>query len=465
MKTSNGLSRRIAEHVATYPTGRLPPSAMHAAKRALLDGIGVMLAASGVSEDALPFIAHAEASGPGPAVILGRGTSTSAPYAAFANGAMAHALDFEDAFDAAPSHPNASLLPAVLGIAAGRPGISGADMLAAIAVGCDLVCRLGLSLRRPMEAGGWYPPPILGAFGAAAACARLLRHSPRQILDSFSMMLCQTTCPGEIKYSRDTVIRAVREAFPAQAAVQSVLMAELGVRGFDEPFEGVGGFFRLYADGQYDGDIILDGLGDRFWIEQLSFKQWPACRGTHPYIEAAQFLRRQERFDTAQIVEIVATGGHVQRMLAEPLARKQAPAVAIDAKFSIPFTIGAALIDQQVTLASFDAVSLADPRKLALARLVRFEQRPDWGPERAASGTLTIRFDDGRTIDHFIDVALGHPSRSLDDGILVEKFIDCAARAHRSIGSDQASALADTIMTSDRMLDVEKWLRAFCYTA
>ncbi|MDB5672922.1 MAG: MmgE/PrpD family protein, partial [Alphaproteobacteria bacterium] len=219
-KNAGGLSRAIAEHVANTPYSALPPATVAATKRALLDGIGVMLAASGLSVEAEPFVALAEAEGGTPAAtILGRGTRVPAQAAAFANGALAHALDFEDAFDAAPTHPNASLIPAALAVAEAHGPVGGREFIAAMAIGCDLVCRLGLSLRRTMEEGGWYPPPILGAFGAAAAAARLMRLSARQVSDTFSLILCQVSCPGEIKYSADTVIRAVREAFPARAAV------------------------------------------------------------------------------------------------------------------------------------------------------------------------------------------------------------------------------------------------------
>jgi 2-methylcitrate dehydratase PrpD len=57
---------------------------------------------------------------------------------------------------------------------------------------------MALALRQSMETGGWYPPPILGAFGAVAAAARLLRLSPRQICDAFSLMLCQRNEGGNV---------------------------------------------------------------------------------------------------------------------------------------------------------------------------------------------------------------------------------------------------------------------------
>ncbi|GIL41609.1 MmgE/PrpD family protein [Roseiterribacter gracilis] len=445
-EAASGLSAAIAAHVVQTPAASLSADTLHAAKRALLDGLGVMLAASGTSAEIAPFIAQAKAAGDGPCAVLGHDMRTSPIFAALANGSMAHALDYEDAFDAAPCHPNASLLSAVFAIAQADALTSGEELLAAIAIGCDLVCRIGLALRRPMEDGGWYPPPILGAFGAAAAAGRLHRLNQRQMLDSFSLMLTQT-CPGEIKYSRDTVLRAVREAFPAQAAVQSTLLAAAGIRGFDAPFEGKAGFFRLYADAHYDPAALLDQLGERYWIERLSFKPWPACRGTHAYIEAAQSMRP---IDPDSIVEIIATGGEVQRMLVEPLARKQAPTVAIDAKFSIPFTVAAAFLDADVTLDSFDAASLADPRKRALASRVRFEQRPDTGRDSAQSGVLTVRCADGTERTTSIDIAAGHPDRPLSDTALRVKFADCAARALHPIAPVAAEALADAVFSLEK---------------
>jgi len=458
MTDGHGLSSSLAEHVAQFPAENLTAATLHAAKRVLLDGMGVMLGASGVSPEIAPFVDYAVANGAGGATIIGHDAKASAAMAAFANGAMGHALDFEDAFDLAPTHPNAALLPAVLAIAETGGPVSGRDLLAAIAIGCDLVCRLGLGLRREMEAGGWYPPPILGAFGAVAAAGRLRRLSPQQMLDAFSLTLCQATMPGEIKYARDTVIRAVREAFPAQVAVQASALAATGVRGFDAPFEGRAGFFRLYAEGQYDPATILDRLGEKFWIEDLSFKRWPACRGTHAYIEAAQMLRARHDIAPDAIAGIVATGGEVQVMLVEPADRKSAPSTVIDAKFSIPFTIAAALIDAEVTLDSFDPASLNDPRKRDLAAKVVFDRRPDWGRERAASGALVVTLANGARLEQAIDMAAGDPTRPIADSDLTAKFRDCARRAKHPLTPLAIDRLAEAIWSIDAAGDAAKQL-------
>lgn len=242
-----------------------------------------MLAASGMAPEVDGFISLALAIGQGPSRILGTGHMVSPTMAALANGAMAHALDYEDAFDLAPGHPNASLVPALLSLTQSRRPVDGMRFITALVAGCDVACRMGLALRQAMEVGGWYPPPILAGHGAA----HLLGLDRVRLADALSLALCQVTMPGEIKYSQRTVIRAIREAFPAQAAVQAAVLAEHGVAGFKHALEGKAGFYALYADGKFDPDVLLAPFDGRYWIEQLTFKPWPSCRGTHPFIEMA----------------------------------------------------------------------------------------------------------------------------------------------------------------------------------
>ena len=452
-ETRHSLSAQVANHVAHCRFESLPHATIAAAKRAILDGVGVMLAASGVSADIAPFVELARSLGGAPqATIIGFKERVSSPMAALANGAMAHALDFEDAFDPAPCHPNASLLPALLSAAESRPPVSGREFIVAVATGCDLVCRMALSLRQPLELGGWYPPPILGAFGATAAVSRALRLNPVQITDAFSLLLCQNTCPGEIKHSPETVIRAIREAFPAQAALLSALLAERGVRGFAHPLEGQNGFFALYASGRYEPSDITDGLGERFWIEHLSYKKWPCCRGTHAFIEAAQTLRREHGFAAGDIADLRIFGGELQRMLCEPGAQKCRPQTVIDAKFSLPFTLAVALRDVEVTLASFTPQRLTDPLLLSLAAKACFEFRQE--VSQPAAGEICITLKDGRVLRQSILHALGDPTRPLSDASLHAKFVDCSMHAKLPLSRQVAEALAERFMNLERETDV-----------
>lgn len=451
---NTGISDLVTQRLAAVRFADLPASTVTAAKQVLLDACGVMLGASGLSDEVRPFAALAAATGSGPCAVLGTGQLASAPFAALANGAMAHALDYEDAFDLAPGHPNASLVPALIALAQAEGPVDGARFLTALAIGCDLSCRMGLALRRQMEDGGWYPPPILAGFGAAAGSAHLLGLGAEQLRDALSLTLCQVTMPGEIKHSPATVIRAVREAFPAQAAVLSAMLAREGVSGFEAPLEGPGGFYALYAGGQFDPADLSDGLGERFWIERLTFKPWPSCRGTHPFIELALRLRGEHGFSPDAITAIDVRIDEVQRMLTEPAARKNAPQVAIDAKFSIPFCTALALRHGAVDLDGFSAQRLADPAILELAARVHSEVRPQSAWLRGSGGAMTVHLADGRQLSAEVDNALGCPARPLDEAALVRKFVDCAGRARRPLSGAAARQLAARILTLEDCPDV-----------
>jgi 2-methylcitrate dehydratase PrpD len=331
--------------------------------------------------------------------------------------------------------------------------VDGGRLLTALAVGCEVSCRIGLALRRPMEAGGWYPPPIVAAFGAAAGAASLLGLDAVGVRDALSLVLCQATMPGEIKHSRGTVIRAVREAFPAQAAVLSALLARDGVTGFEEPLEGQAGFYALYAGGEFEPADLFDNLGNTFWIEQLTFKPWPSCRGTHPAIEMALELRATHRIDPDEIASVEVAVDEIQRMLTEPRERKQEPTTSIDAKFSIPFCTAAAFVDGAVDLDSFIAAKLTDPAVLNLACRVeaRLAQAPEW--QRGSGGRLQVRLRDGRTFNTAVHNASGCPERPLGEDAMLAKFVNCAGRASRPRSAKTAGELTYAVLAIEGCSD------------
>ncbi|AKH41957.1 2-methylcitrate dehydratase PrpD [Altererythrobacter atlanticus] len=439
------LSDKIAAHTANFQFEDLPSSIVRSVKHVLLDAVGVMLGASGLSREVQPFLEYARNAGEGPSTILGTGLSAPPATAALVNGAMAHALDYEDAFDPAPGHPNASLVPALIALAQSAGPVDGRRFLAALAVGGDLSCRLAIALDRQMEEGNWYPPPITAGFGATAGASSLIGLDPVDVRDALSLALCQITMPGEIKYSPRSSIRAIREGFPAQAAVQSVLLAQAGVAGFERPLEGKGGFYSLYALGAFDEHRLLDRLGERFWQDELTFKPWPSCRGTHPFIEAALEWRRGGGHpdDIASVKLLIDP---VQQMLVEPLARKAAPQLAINAKFSIPFCTALALIRGSVSLEDFEPDNIRDPGILELAGLCHYEIAPrdDW--QRGAGGALIVTQRNGESREIAVGKALGAPSRPMSEADLRAKFIACCGKSAACLGHGDAERLADAIL-------------------
>jgi len=441
------VSDMLARHIALLPSSAVTPAAMAAARRSLTDAIGVSLAASGLGDGCAAFRELAVEQGPGPCTVLGWGDRVSLQAAVMANGALAHAIDFEDVLDESPIHPNACAVAAALGVADMRGDVSGRDLLAAIAVGCDLVCRLALALSHNPDERGWYTPPILGAYGATAAAARLLRLDSQQTLDAIALTLAQVTCSNQFKSSPRSSVRAVRDAFAAHGGTVACLLAARGVAGFDQPIEGKSGLYALYGGGGFDNEALVGELGERFRGEEVSYKIWPACRGTHAFIEAALSIAGQPDFSPAAVTAIEARGPAFISFLAEPRESKAKPQTAIDAKFSIPFAIASALLNGNPGLAAFEEDAIADDRTRALAALVHFVPEGS-GFRNANSGRLQVTLANGKVESSDVDAAFGHPSNPVSEADLEAKFESCAARA---AVPPPASAIAAFLRMASRL--------------
>lgn len=458
------ISHRLSQYIIETNYEDLDAVTIEATRKSLLDALGVTLAASGLCDACRPFVnlavgmgGHAQSS------IIGFRTKVPMAMAAFANGAMAHALDFEDAHDKALVHPNATSIPAALAVAEsmGEPTggeitggpIAGRQFIAALAVSCDLVCRLGMAFTKNPIEYGWYPPPILSAFGATAAAGKLLGLNSSQLLDAFSLTLCQATCSAELRYNPHSDIRAVRDAFAAQAGIQSALLAQQGVRGFEAPFDGKAGLYQLYADGNYTPEPLITDLGRRFAGADLSFKPWPACRGTHAFIEAALLILKEHALDPADITRVHATVSALNVMLCEPLAAKQRPASAIDAKFSLPFVVATALMKNRVQLDDFLPSALTDPQLLDLAATMTFEVDHGIDPAEQTQGALAIYTSKDRYYKK-VKYPLGNPQNPISQNALVEKFMQCARQADHVFDEKDLNTLIDRIWALEEMSDI-----------
>jgi 2-methylcitrate dehydratase PrpD len=365
------LSQQV---VAGYwSTGTLDASVTKAAQIALADGLGVMAAAVVLEPATAPFLDHAIAmGGSGPARIIGRKCSVTAPMAAMANGALSHALDFEDTFEPGMIHPNASLVPAVLALAQ-MENPDGRLVLQSLAIGCDFACRLSLALDGDPARRGWYHPPILSGLGATLGAAYLMGLTEQQAIDALGLFAAQFMLADELKRSPQSHLRAVREGLAARAAVEAVLLARAGVRAVERPLEGPSGVFAQLTGNGPQEQALLDDLCIRFAGPSVAIKRWPSCRGTHSAIVAAQSLR-QRGVSAGSIarVEVIATPPN--DMLFVPRQSRIAPHTAIDAKFSIPYVFAAAMTRDAIDLDAFAAGPRGDTSILDLARKVEMRE-------------------------------------------------------------------------------------------
>lgn len=452
-------SQRIAEWVEQTEFAHIPDEAVAVMKNALLDTIGVIMAANSLGEGSKAFLSLAiETGGKKESTIIGFGEKVPSYMAAFANGSMVHALDFEDAHDEAGVHPNAATIPAVLALAESMGKIDGKQLLTAAIIGSELVCRMGLALTANILEYGWYTPAILGAFGATVACAKLLNLKREQILDALSLCLCQAACSAEIINNPKCLIRGVREAFGAKTGVLSAILAKKGVKGFDRPFEGEYGFFSIYARGNYDPRKLLSELGEKYECANISFKPWPSCRGTHPYIEATIKIFKDYCICPKDVksIRVIVGERSVARRLCEPPERKRKPRTAIDAKFSIPFTVAIAAQYGDVKLEHFKKGFLKDKNLVEIARKVEHSIDPDLDWRTSNPGIVEVSLKDGRTIREEVKYPYGHPRNPISFEKLVSKFLECSSYAHRPLEDDSLREIIERVQKIEKLEDIRE---------
>lgn len=451
MSDAPAISAILARHVRS---SGVPADARAVTRRAVIDAIAVMSAASGLGEGCEAFATLAKESGEGGRCsVLGYDFRTSPIMAAFANGAMAHALDFEDTHDATLVHPHAAVVPAALAAAEFAGGVSGRDFIDAVAVGADMSCRLALGLTESVEKRGFYFIPMLSAYGAAAAAARILKLSEHEIVQSFALASCQAVFSDALVTYPPSHLRAIRDGFSARAGVTAALLARRGVEAFDTPIEGPGGLYANFARGKFDANRILRGLGQEYEGAKVSFKPWPSCRGTHAFVEAALALLR-EGADPARIDRIDVTVSPFFAVLCEPPEQKRRPKTAIDAKFSIPFTVAVVLGQGDVGLRDFSGERLADPKLHALADKVHHRVESAWPFEQSTRGVLMLSLPNGRQLSREVIDPLGHPRNPMDESVTTRKFADCLAVARHPLDPDAMRLLAERLERIETVTDV-----------
>jgi len=283
----------------------------------------------------------------------------------------------------------------------------------------------------------------------------LLELAAEQVVDAFSLTLCQATCSAELTISPRSVVRSVRDAFSAKSGVLSALLAERGVTGFDFPIEGKAGLFSLYSRGNYDPLALTDGLGQSFEGANISFKPWPSCRGTHSYIDAVLQIATSDGLRPSEVEGIRLIVSPVNRMLCEPLESKQRPATAIDAKFSLPFVVATALLRGRVNLDDFSPAALVDGEVLQLAGMVTCEVDTRLTLKEAVRGFVEIDTGNG-TLSRGVDLPYGHPQHPISQETLVSKFKDCAKHAARRISQTRLEEVVELTAKLEQVEDIRQ---------
>ena len=365
--------------------------------------------------------------GTGGASVVGTARRVAAPMAALANGALAHGQDFDDTHAPSITHASAVVLPAVLALAE-EEGLDGKSAIVAAVAGYEVIARLGMAAPGRFHARGWHATPACGTFAAAVAAGRCLGLG-RGALTS-ALGIAASCASGVLEFLEDG--SSVKRLHPGWAAHSGVLAAAFAKGGFTGPASGIDGrfgFFRAALGEAPDLTAALATLGTRWETLEVAVKPYPCCHYNHAYLDAALRLRAEHALtpDAIAEVECVVSAGEIP-IVCEPAAVKRAPRTDYDAKFSLPFTVAAALLEGRVGVSTFAAERRGDPALLALAARVRYTVDPDSPFPRSFPGRVRVRLVDGRMVEAHEPENRGGPGQPLTESEVVEKFRDNAGR-------------------------------------
>jgi len=453
------ITKELAKFVYETKYEDIPAKVLKVERQSILDNIGII--SGGADGDGcrefVEYAKEAAAGGREEATVLGYGEKLPAIWAAFANASMVMALDFSDTSATATIHPNTSTFAVSLALAEKLGGVSGKDFITAMVVGSEVACRLArATVSSRFAKYGFYMPPVFTSFGATAAACKLLGLSEDQIIDAWSLNLSQYTCSSELTKNKETPIRSIREAFGAKSAMSSAFLAAKGIKGYKDPFEGQQGFYLAYFQNEYDPELVLKDLGSDWECAKLIFKPWPCCMGNHGCINSALNITKKNKINLNDIAAIHAEVPTVAQAVLMPAEDKKRPKNAINAKYSIPFTVSTALVDGNVTLDSFDDDKLVREEVLKLADKFTFTLNDEWDRslEMKTGGRITITMNDGTKYEETVAQTLGNPDNPMSMEDLKAKFTSCMAKSALPKDAAYSDMVFDHVMNLELIPDI-----------
>lgn len=417
------------------------------ARHAILDWFGVTIA--GAREPLSAILAEEFAGGGNARATLVALNGTAAVHdAALVNGAVSHALDFDDVNRQMHGHPTVPVASAVLALGEVL-GSSGRDIVLAFIAGYEVECRIGDMCGDAHYDKGFHATGTFGTFGAAAGAARLMGLDAEQTAAALGIAASQA---AGLKLNFGTMTKPLHAG---KAAGNGLIAARLAARGFtarDDAIEAPQGFAATQAPG-FTAQAIRPDPKAPLAVEENLFKYHAACYLTHSSIEAIRDLRRKHNvgLDDLDAMTLHVDPGHLK------VCNIAEPASGLEVKFAIRHLTGMALdgIDT-AALETYSDAAARNARYTSARERIRIETRNAAREERHGAA-VTLKLRDGRTLQ--AEANVGIPATDLADqqAKLTAKF---RALADPVIGRDRAKSAETMLLQLDTLPDVKELMRA-----
>ena len=443
MKVTERLARYVLE--TSYPS--FPKEVVHQGKRCFLDLLGVALGGAKQPLSQILVKMVKDFGGQPQATILGHGLKTNVMNAALVNGAMAHALDYDDTHSGSLGHPSAPLIPAVLAVAEWK-GLSGKSALEAFILGFEVETRIGLGMGMKHYDRGWHATSTFGRFGAAVAAGKLLGLSLEEM--KIALGLAGTQAAG-LRLVFGTMTKPFH---PGKCAFDGVLSAILAQRGFTcapNIIEGKKGYWEVLGDDSNLEPMVKD-LGKKYEVLKNTFKPYAACLLTHPTIDAIIQMKNKYNLRPEDVEEIQCDVAH----FCLDSAGQVEPKTGLAGKFSTYYCAALALAEGEAGENMFTDKKVQDPQMVALRKKVKARIVPGYKDTQAK---VSIATKSGKKYSVYVEIPKGDPRNPPTDDALESKFRSLTTSV---LPKPRVDRLVETIWSLEKLGNIRQLIR-LCY--
>ncbi len=445
----------------------IPRDVVEVTRREILDILGVALGGSakpGVRE-LLELII--EWGGKEESTIIYYGNKVTAPNAVQVNATMSHALDYDDT-GSGPTHPSVAIVPTCLALAERKGGLSGKELITSVALGVDMMCRLGRGFQwirqnlppeikenmpgKTQPGAGWHLTPLYAYIATAGVAGRIIGLDEEGIINAMGIGYHQSAGNGQCVLD-GALTKRMGPGFAARGGLTAALMAEKGITGAPNIFQGEDGLFNLYHRGMIDPAILTLDLGRRFEGLSVQMKPYPCCAGTHGFVSATLSLvnKYNIKSDNVGEITIVCREGDV---LCVPLEVRSHPRNPVDSQFSVPWAVAVVIARGRAGIGDFNEEAIKSRDILDVAEKIRLEEISDpLEPGRNSPLRVEVKMKNGQNYSE----QTGNPMANR--GILPfndyeRKFRDCASYAAKKIPEKNLDRVVGLISKLEQIDDV-----------
>ena len=408
------VTRALAHYLVTASYDDLPANVRKEGVRTLLNWVGVAIGGSHHETVDIAVSALGPFSGPQQASLFGRRERFDILNAAFINGVSSHIFDYDDTHLKTIIHPAGPVVSAILALSEMQP-VSGKEFLNALVLCVETECRIGNSVYPNHYDVGWHITGTAGVFGSAAAAGKLLKLNEQQMIWALGLAASQ---PVGLRESFGSMNKSFNPGRAASSGIFAAILASKNFTSSDAMIEAKRGWANTISTKQ-DYNEILGDLGKRYEAALNTYKPFACGIVLHPAIDAAIQLRNESKV-TADQIERVDLKVHP---LVLELTGKKTPKAGLEGKFSIYHAVAVAIVEGAGGEKQFSDRAVTDPTIVALRAKVNPVITPGIKPEQA---DLTIVLKDGRTLNRYIEHAIGSVEVPMTDKQLETKFSDLA---------------------------------------